>query len=106
MTTFANRNRTWQREKRKRQSNETKPLPHGQRMWPHFIPDSEPSRDRLMPSLGVLLLAVVALIFVTGCCGTVPKANPYRPPEALMKPAPTQYLLPEAEQRGLSSTVQ
>ena len=100
MTTFSARKTILQRAKRKRAGNAMKPLPHGQKLWPMFTPDSEPPKEGPLHWIGALLLAAAVLLIVAGCCGTVPLPSPYRPPAVLMdSTGEPQYLLPPEKQQ-------
>ena len=61
------------------------------------------TRARLLN--GALLLAVVLLLAILPGCANQPvvQGQAYRPPIQLMVPAPTQYLLPEAQQRSTTA---
>lgn len=83
-------------------NNELKPLSDFQQRGQTLL-----KRWRLATygSVALWLVAVLFLVILPGCAiQPVVKAGVYRPPADLMTAAPTNYLLPESQQRRASSS--
>ena len=74
----------------------------GQKTWRRFV---LPMQENSMLTNVAWLLVAAVLLSLTACASKPPcpvvQVEPYSPPSQLMRPAPTQFLLPPELQRSV-----